>query len=427
MADYFDKLPSKSIGSWVIHHGQKAASSTGAAAAFPALDTASKAAVMLSQLAGSEQLVVPHRTVEAFGQAAGLNPKLEVPALLNILKEKRLIEVGRTGDVEVLGLTTHATVQHAAEIFADQQPSSDERAAIAIAELTSARPVREAQATEFVSDEFELAKEHAADLLSRCDQIGFVDAEGAKGDKLLFNGNLFRRESIEKVKRVIDSLSSPDAEKVRELDAILAKKGCVAATEAEMILGEALFSKLRAASMYDLMFVSNGAGDVGFVTKPSAFHKFSDPIADDAFDLAKLLVAALTYGMTQSSSGRGRIDMIGALLRRLIAGGTVGPATAIGEDYRVLEMKGVIQVRKAPTYGHTMKLIKRDVGELALAVLTTGEASAEASLRPFPGSMTGYTAPERSRQQFRQKSQSVTSKKQMRDVLEVLRTGGRVL
>ncbi len=82
-------------------------------------------------------------------------------------------------------------------------------------------------------------------------------------------------------------------------------------------------------------------------------------MADDAFDLAKALVAALSYGMTLRSQGTGRIGAISALLSKLISGQEIGPATAIGEDYRVLEMKGVIQTRPGPRYGYLMKLKKR--------------------------------------------------------------------
>src|SRR5258705_11529562 len=99
--------------------------------------------------------------------------------------------------------------------------------------------------------------------------------------------------------------------------------------------------------------------------------------------------------MTKSGPGRGRIDMIGVLLKKLIRGGVVGPATAIGEDYRVLETKGVIRVTPATPYGFNMRLLKRDVGEMALNVLTTGEAASTNALdRPWPGTMTGYSGPE---------------------------------
>ena len=141
--------------------------------------------------------------------------------------------------------------------------------------------------------------------------------------------------------------------------------------------------------------------------------------------LAKLLVSALFYGMTQSGAGRGKIEMIGLLLTKLIGGGEVGPATAIGEDYRVLETKGVIRVMRAVPYGYTMKLLKRDVGEMALKVLTTGEAASTDQVdRPLPGKMTGYSGPEKTRSDFRQK-QVPASKRMTEDVLQALRTQGK--
>jgi hypothetical protein len=278
-------------------------------------------------------------------------------------------------------------------------------------------------ASEYVGDTFKLARKDADELIARSEHIGFVDAEGRGDDKLLFNGNLFRRESITKIKRVLDSLSAADSAKGAEVETLLAKHGCVGVVEAERILGVPLFEKLKAAGMYDLNQVANPSGEFVFVTRPAAFHKFTNPLLDDAFDLAKALVAALTYGMTQSAAGRGRITMIGALLRKLISGQSVGPATAIGEDYRVLEQKGVIRVTRDGSR-YRMKLLKRDIGEIALDVLTKGEAvSATVLDRPLPRQMTGYTGPERNRTEFR-KRQSMPSKRMTLDVLDALRTGG---
>jgi hypothetical protein len=123
----------------------------------------------------------------------------------------------------------------------------------------------------------------------------------------------------------------------------LASQGCVESSVAESILGLQLFEKLKAAAVYDLNIVSNDTGDYVFVTSPSAFHKFVDPLIDDCFDFAKALVAALKYGMTQRSPYQGRIQMIGALLTKLINGYSVGPATAIGKDYNYLEFHRVVK------------------------------------------------------------------------------------
>jgi hypothetical protein len=207
-----------------------------------------------------------------------------------------------------LGLTSRATVQHAADIFEEQYPTPEERASIALAEVTSEAPVPQAQLAEFVSDEFRLGSVQCRELLVRSETVGFVDAEGQDADKLYFNGNLFRRDNLVKARRVLDSLSAADHAKVAELDDRLARQGCLGVEVAEAILGVPLFEKLKAAGMYDVNHVANPSGEFGFVTRPAAFHKFNDPLVDDAFDLAKALVAALSYGMTQSGGYRGRIE-----------------------------------------------------------------------------------------------------------------------
>jgi len=70
-----------------------------------------------------------------------------------------------------------------------------------------------------------------------------------------------------------------------------------------------------------------------------------------------------------------------------------------------------------------MTLLKREVGQLALQVLTQGDAytSSLTSLTIAP--MSGYIGPEESRTTVRRR-QSTTSKRMTRDVLEAVR-GGR--
>src|SRR5690606_28613818 len=141
--------------------------------------------------------------------------------------------------------------------------------------------------------------------------------------------------------------------------------------------------------------------------------------------MAKSLVAALSYGMSARSFSQGRIGLLPRLLGNLIAGSEVGPATAIGYDYRVLEVNRVVKLRpdeRYPTRYH-MKLLKREVGQLALHVLTQGSASVEALAELPSAPMSGYVGPEDSRTSVR-RTQSTMSKRTTRDVLEAVR-GGR--
>src|SRR5258708_19060853 len=96
MTTRYDAISKKEKGAWVAHHSQKTASAQNASAEFPAIDAAGKASALLSQLAASEQTQIPKRTVEAFAQAAGLNPKTELSALLEMLKRRREIDSSRS-------------------------------------------------------------------------------------------------------------------------------------------------------------------------------------------------------------------------------------------------------------------------------------------------------------------------------------------
>ena len=269
-----------------------------------------------------------------------------------------------------------------------------------------------------------MTKNNSKELIERNTEVGFVDSEGKSDERLYFNGNLFRRDFVNKSKRVIDSLNSNETSKMMLLQSKLDRTGCLDLSEVQRDLGDALLEKLRAASLFDVHYVDNPDGSHGFVTKPSAFHKYNDPFTDDAFDLAKALVAALTYGMKQSSADRGQIRMLSALLAKLNRGETVGPATAIGEDYKILEVRGVIRTWRAARYGFFMKLLKRDIGEMALRVLTLGTTAASNALdRPMPGKLTGYSGPEVTRRKLREK-QTAASRRITFDVLDALREGG---
>ncbi|WDJ06259.1 hypothetical protein [Xanthomonas campestris] len=182
-----------------------------------------------------------------------------------------------------------------------------------------------------------------------------------------------------------------------------------------------LFVKLKAAGVIEVNTVSNEYGEHAFVTLPGAFHKFVSPLIDDTFDMAKALVSALSYGMHLRQSSQGRIENFNLILNALISGRIIGPATAIGADYRVLEQNRVVKLIPAQQGMFSMKLLKKEVGQLALQVLKQGDANAEAIKVPPGAPMNNYQGPEFARQKTR-KRQSVPSKRHTHDILSALRS-----
>jgi hypothetical protein len=409
-------------GAWVVHHGRKIAADVRGAAEFSAIDLAAKSASLLARLAEAKQSVLTKDQVIAAAKVGGLNFRTELPACLAQLQERRLVDSGPDGSLSVLGVTGRTALMHAAEMFDESEPTVQERAAIGLAEVASSAPIASKSAIEFIGDEYKLKNADAVDFVQQAAEIGFVDAEGAADDRLLFNGNLFRRDTAEKTKKVLDSLSSAEATKLTEFDQLLRSKGSILASAAEKILGGPLFSKLKAAALYDMNIVSNEAGDHVFITAPGSFHKFTNPMIDDAFDHAKALVAALSYGMSLSPTERGKLWGVGLLLKKLIAGYEVGPAPAIGYDYRALEFERVVQIRNVGGGYFKMKLLKPEVGQIALNVLENRDPAAQA-LESLPSAtMRAYTPPEVARTRFR-KNQTAPSRAQTHTLLDAVRSG----
>lgn len=414
-------MEKKTKGAWLIHHGRKIQATTNQD--FDAIAFAGKCGTLLSAISAERQSKISPKRLDALAKANHISPKTEAPAILSELERQKLI-LRSTGGVEVLGLTGQAILEHTSTIFDESDHEAYEDAVIDVSEIASESPVTDRIASEFLSDTYKLSTNEVNNTLQLGGSIGFFDSEKISStEKLIFNGNLFRRDDAKKINAVLSSLKPEESRLLVELNSKLQASGCLPLLAVTHILGKELFSRLHSIGMFDVSMVGNEIGKNYFVTRPAAFSKFSNSIADDALDLAKALVASLTYGMTVSSYYRGRIQMISALMNKLIAGGTVGPATAIGNDYQALEYKGVVEV--TPTTGgmFTMALLKPEVGRLALSVIQDGDITGE-SIPQLPGAkVTEYVNPEVTRE-VQRKDSTEAVKLSARNLLSEIRKGG---
>jgi len=414
-------MEKKTKGAWLIHHGRKIQATTNQD--FDAIAFAGKCGTLLSAISGQRQSKITKNTLDALAKANGISPKTEAPAILSELERQKLIIRG-SGKIEVLGLTGLSVLEHTSTIFDESDHESYEDAVIEVSEMASESPVTDRIAAEFLSDTYELPARDVQNTLQIGETIGFFDWEEISDtEKLIFNGNLFRRDDAKKINAVLSSLKSNESRLLVELNDKLRASGCLTLSTATKVLGHELFRRLHSIGMFDVNVVGNEDGKNYFVTRPAAFSKFTNSIADDALDLAKALVASLTYGMTVSSYYRGRIQMVSALMNALIAGRSVGPATAIGNDYQALEYKGVVKVTPVSGGMFTMTLLKPEVGRLALSVIQDGDITAE-SIPQLPGAkVTAYINPEVTRE-VQRKDSTQAVKLNARNLLNEIRKGG---
>lgn len=421
-------MTKEQTGAWVIHHAQKL-NSIKEIPDYDAIKIAGKAGILLSAISASTEHTITSDKLRKLANASGITT-LEINPLLDILEKSALIECSKNNsEINVLGVTSHSILSHTTEIFKNRNPSTSEEAVLVLAEESSIQPQKEHNISKYLSDTFKISDKDIAGLLIDSRNIGFVDSESIGSENLFFNGHLFRRDTISKTNAVLDSLNPSEAKKLNELNEILENEGCVIVERAESILGISLYSKLISIGLFDASFISNECGRIGFLTKPSAFQKYGNPIVEDAFDLAKIFISALTYGMTKSSHSRGRITHLPALLNKLISGKNIGPVDAISKDYQLLEQKGVVHVfiGKNPDngrQGYMMKLLKQEVGEIALSVLTKGSASEDFVLPSVMSNKPAshFEAPEQVRC-FERKRTIDISPKATQELLRSLRTG----
>lgn len=418
-------MENKTKGAWLIHHTNKLQSCT-TQMGYNNTFMAGKAGILLSSISANDENTINVDQLHVLANSANINTSFELPVLINLLKDRFLIDKASDGSISVLGVTTSSSLMHTCNIFEGLKPSALENASIDLAEKASISPILFTDVSEELSDIHKLSKEDTKRLLNDSEQFGFVDTELiSKNEKLLFNGNLFRRETSVKIKKVLDSLTSEEQKKLSEFNEILSKNACVVIELAKKILGESLFIKVTSIGFYDINVVSNSNEEAGFITLPSAFSKYSNSMVDDAFDLAKAFISSITYGMTKSPHERGQIRMVEALLNALVRGEKVGPVNAIAEDYKLLEFKGVVKVtygQKKGRSGPLLELLKKEVGELALQAIRQGDVS-EHSLKGLPtAAVTKFNGPEINRENMRKKQisfdPSVTN-----DMLSSLRTG----
>ena len=414
-------------GAWIIHHSRKILSDIYASSEFSSIDATGKMAELLIKMGETKESSLSRREVDVIARTMKLNPLTELPSLLKALKDRRLIDSSQN-EFKVLGVTISGVLSHAADIFDQSKPINYELAAIELGEMASNQPLSLLRAREYIGDTYKMTSVNASEFIRRSSEIGFVDQEGDdEKNILLFNGNIFKRNNVCKTQKVLSSLPTSDKESFDEFNEKIKKVGCLYYNECSSIMGESLIEKMQSSAVIEVNVVSNEQGEHPFITMPGAFHKFINPLVDDTFDMAKALVSALSYGMKLRDRSQGRIFTPDTILNALIRGDSIGPATAIGNDYRVLEQHRVVKITQAEKYGFHMRLLKKEIGELALKVLTEGSANFDfisdtrhaANGEPI----SKYMGPEASREITRKK-QSKPSKEYTYDILGALRSGG---
>ncbi len=203
-------MEKRTEGAWLISHARKLLDVRDTQD-FEDIELAGKCGVFLSNLAASdEQSDLNSNKVSAIAKVSNIK-KTEIETIKNKLKDARLIDTGINGSISILGITTSTVLTHTSDIFLNNKPSDYQKAAIDLADNISELPKGEKILCEYISDHYNLSKSDTNDLFSQSEEIGFIDYETLEdSSKFYFNGNLFKRDAVNKTNAVLTSLKSED-------------------------------------------------------------------------------------------------------------------------------------------------------------------------------------------------------------------------
>jgi hypothetical protein len=345
---------------------------------------------------------------------------------LKTLHQEGRIDVATSGDVAVIGATTAGVLEATAQIFESAKPSMEERAVVDLSEKVAEKPEARSVVAQQISDEHKISARDMESLIEVCRSAAILDQSEDRGFQILFNSNTFRdARYASKAYSLMQALTSAERSVLSELQDKIKQRGAVSDIEATKILGDDLYRRLVGVGLFDRLEVSNSTEAVGYLTSPDAFQKYGKPFEDDPVDDAKALLASLTYGMTRSDAARGSIAWPDALLRHLIEGSSVGGqhgVRAIAEDYKELEKRQVVQLANKGGGRCTMRLLKKDVGELARALIRGNNVATDALL--LDGSAaTNFRGPSETRHIVRERH-TLQDKIFVTGALDRLRSGG---
>ncbi|GKS10863.1 hypothetical protein YDYSY3_18630 [Paenibacillus chitinolyticus] len=375
-------------GTWIVNtvkHLAELKQYTTELAFYEATEQAGKAGAFLGRLVADKQEIIPMQNAKVFARQSSISPA-ELDTYLNYLRQAEKVDytvnaLGKPKEIEIYCFSGREALESVSTIYDTLDPQEEENASLIGLHHTFHLPRTPEEVKEFLTKN-SVSEECAETTIKLQQSFGLVRASGESNEKVLFNEYSFNGDP----QRVVKALSALNT---NERDMVLEVQRLITDTQGFLIdsipahIPKHVVEMMEGIGLIDGITVQSAIGSATFLTTPQlkgqGIGSFS--LSEDVFHKAKILLSCLRFGQTKSTWGRGRISTLEKMiniLNKLLRGEWVGPATAIGQDYALLEIDGVIQTRPAKPFGFEMKLRQLEVGELVRQMITYNKVALEA-------------------------------------------------
>ncbi|MBU9705490.1 hypothetical protein KSP24_00945 [Paenibacillus sp. AK121] len=375
-------------GTWIVNtvkHLAELKQYTTELAFYEATEQAGKAGAFLGRLVADKQEIIPIQNAKVFARQSSISPA-ELNTYLSYLRQAEKVDysvdaMNRPKEIEIYCFSGKEALESVSTIYETLEPQQEENASLIGLNHTFHLPRTTDELKQYLTTS-NISEECAETTIKLQQSFGLVRESGQSGEKVLFNEYSFNGDP----QRVVKALSSLDN---NERDMVIEIQNLISETQGFLIehipshIPTYIVEMMEGVGLVDGITVQSAIGSATFLTTPQikgqGIGNFS--LSEDVFHKAKILLSCLRFGQTKSTWGRGKIstlDKMMNILNKLLRGQWVGPATAIGQDYALLEIDGVIQTRPAKPYGFEMKLRQLEVGELVRQMITYNKVALEA-------------------------------------------------
>lgn len=330
--------------------------------------------------------------------------------------------------MEIYCLTTEDAIKTVSDIFEYYEPDEIERGNLESLKTTFEFPASREELTQALTSGKGISEENVNEILALESAFSLIKKERIENSDIYYNEYAFAGDGS-KIAKAIASLPDSQRNDVNfVMEQVKQSQGFLADNLTDKI-NPNIISMMEGVGLLDGITVNSDFGKAVFYTTPQLIGPGIGTwkISTDVFNHAKLLLSSLRYGEYKSVSSRGAIytsSKMMNIVNKLLRGEWVGPCTAIGEDYKLLELDGVISVK--PYNGmYKMKLRQFEVGKLVKQMLEYNMVVNDSvnEIDVFNNLPTGYIAPEERRKVI-QADRTVPVKNIQEKFIASIRTGG---
>jgi hypothetical protein len=251
------------------------------------------------------------------------------------------------------------------KLFEELGPTPEERAVLVLLEMSSQMPTTKGSVFERLTDQKDRVVEVALDLAAGYEIVRLAEGDGI-AEPIIYSPTIWG-DNILKASRALSHMDATDREVLLELVNRVAKyQGMpeVAARNWLKIQGKLHLCEFAVSiGLLDRTEILTKEGKrQAFLTTPHLYGEIAATHGRDVCDRVRLFLDSIRHGQHYGDWITGKIKDPVTLLDRLLRYREIGPCTAIGYDYILVEKAGIVTVvpHTTKTNQFMMRLVQDD-------------------------------------------------------------------